>query len=87
MRQESRAPWPEIDCQIDEILLQVSSGVPEEQIMRSIGVELRDWMSYKMTNLDSMAALFPNLTTPSDRACDQRRRKHARRRGAAGLAP
>lgn len=49
--------WFEIECQLNEILLRVSSGIPEECIMRSIGIPFDEWASYKVRHLNTSAPL------------------------------
>lgn len=53
--------WPEIECQLDEILLQVSSGIPEECVMRSIGVPFSEWASFKVRRMNASAPLIQYL--------------------------
>lgn len=54
---------PEIDCQLDEILRCLSSGIPEEYVMRRIGVSYDDWVRYKVDRFHTLSPLFPTTTT------------------------
>ena len=53
---------PEIECQLDEILLCLSSGIPEDYVMRRIGVSYDDWIRYKVDRFHTLSPLFPAST-------------------------
>lgn len=59
MRKEHLSRSPEIDCQLDEILLCLSSGIPEEHVMRRIGISYDDWIRYKVDRFHTLSPLFP----------------------------
>lgn len=60
--QQSQTSWFDIECQLDEIILQMHSGVPEEHIMRSIGITYEDWSSYKAQRLTPVLSLLRTST-------------------------
>ena len=56
--QLSQPKWIDIECQLDEIVLQMNSGVPEEHIMRSIGISYEEWFLYKAQRLTPVISLL-----------------------------
>lgn len=59
MREENNSRSPEIECQLNEILICLSSGIPEEYVMRRIGVSYDDWIRYKVDRFHTLSPLFP----------------------------
>lgn len=59
MSQDSTSRSPEIECQLDEILICLSSGIPEEYVMRRIGIPYDDWIRYKVDRFHTLSPLFP----------------------------
>ena len=56
--QPPQQKWIDIECQLDEIILQMNSGVPEEHIMRSIGISHEEWFLYKAQRLTPVISLL-----------------------------
>ena len=54
---------PEIECQLDEILICLSYGIPEEYVMRRIGISYDDWIRYKVDRFQTLSPLFPTPST------------------------
>ena len=71
----------DIECQLDEILQQVSSGVPEQKVVEDIGVALSDWVSFKLSRPEAVAALLPAVLAPMQSGTPMAARKPSRRRG------
>lgn len=59
MTNDFYARSPEIDCQLDEILTCLSCGIPEEYVMRRIGVSYDDWVRYKVDRFHTLSPLSP----------------------------
>lgn len=65
----AKSEWADIECQLDEILLQMDAGIPEEHIMRAIGIPFDEWTHYKAHNIHPILSLFRSsaLIAPLDR--------------------